>query len=223
MCYFSSFKLSIDMCSLKGVLFSTAPNRGAALVALQNIWRLLNSTTDRSEGGEKHFVQGLIEFLNVDFSYTFNHGKKQAENLSFKILPGETLALVGQSGSGKSTAIGLLEQFYTCTSGQILIDGKDIQSLNSEDLHQQMALVVQEPPLFRTSIRENIVYGLTEVPSQVINFYRKISIYCIRVYIYIYVCVCVCMCACVCAFICIFSYIYIYNIYIYIYIYIYIG
>lgn len=87
-------------------------------------------------------------------------------NFSLTIEPGSTVALVGASGSGKSTVIQLIERFYDPTSGSIRFDGADLKSLNVGWLRQQLGLVLQEPKLFGKSIRENISLGLPGVTQQ---------------------------------------------------------
>lgn len=81
------------------------------------------------------------------------------KGLSLKIEAGKTIALVGQSGSGKSTVIGLIERFYDPQNGSVLIDERDIKSYNLKKLRSHIALVSQEPTLFAGTIRENILYG----------------------------------------------------------------
>lgn len=82
------------------------------------------------------------------------------KKLDLQINSGQKIALVGASGCGKSTSIGLLERFYNPLAGKISIDGKDIKSLNLKWLRSQFGLVSQEPVLFARTIRENIIYGL---------------------------------------------------------------
>ena len=82
------------------------------------------------------------------------------KGLNITVKPGETLALVGQSGCGKSTCIQLLERFYDGSAGNVMIDGERISELNVKWLRQQIGLVQQEPILFDKTIKENILYGL---------------------------------------------------------------
>jgi ABC-type multidrug transport system fused ATPase/permease subunit len=82
------------------------------------------------------------------------------KNVSFEIKPGQTGALVGHSGSGKSTCVQLLERFYDVTDGFILIDDVDIRDLDPRWLHRKISLVSQEPTLFQKSIKENVKYGV---------------------------------------------------------------
>lgn len=107
----------------------------------------------------KKMIKGQIELKNVYFSYPSRPEQMIFRGLSIRIDHGETVALVGQSGSGKSTIIGLIERFYDPLKGSVEIDGRDIKSYNLRRLRSHIALVSQEPTLFAGTIRENIAYG----------------------------------------------------------------
>lgn len=102
---------------------------------------------------------GKIEFKNVCFNYPTRQDFPVLKNLSFVIENNQKVAFVGPSGSGKSSIIQLIERFYDVTSGEILIDGKNIKDWDLIDVRRQIGLVMQEPVLFKTSIPENIKYG----------------------------------------------------------------
>jgi ABC-type multidrug transport system fused ATPase/permease subunit len=121
------------------------------------------------EGTEIENFKGNIEFKHVSFKYP-SRDAYVLKNVSFKVKAGETAALVGHSGSGKSTCIQLLERFYDVTEGMIMLDGVDIREINPRWLHRQMALVSQDPVLFHASVRDNIIYGSWEATdAQVIE------------------------------------------------------
>jgi subfamily B ATP-binding cassette protein MsbA len=103
-------------------------------------------------------AKGTLAFEQVDFSYK-GDGQLALTQLSFKADAGETIALVGRSGSGKSTASALLLRFYDATAGKVLIDGKDITSYKLKDLRKQFAYVSQQVVLFNDTIANNIAYG----------------------------------------------------------------
>lgn len=105
-------------------------------------------------------VTGDIDFENVTFCYPMRPNTTVLDNYSLKFPAGKTTALVGASGSGKSTIVGLLERWYNPASGSIKLDGKSIQTLNLKWLRQQVRLVQQEPVLFSGSVYDNIVNGL---------------------------------------------------------------
>jgi ATP-binding cassette, subfamily B (MDR/TAP), member 1 len=104
-------------------------------------------------------IQGDIEFRDVYFSYPTRPDEQIFRDFSLAIQSGTTVALVGQSGSGKSTVISLIERFYDPQLGQVLIDGLDVKEFQLRWIRSKIGLVSQEPVLFAASIRENIAYG----------------------------------------------------------------
>lgn len=104
-------------------------------------------------------VKGDIEFRHVEFAYPARPEVSIFKDLSFKIRAGQSLALVGASGSGKSSVISLIERFYEPAAGRVLIDGRDIRKVNLRSLRQHIGLVQQEPALFATTVYDNILYG----------------------------------------------------------------
>ncbi|KID64334.1 ATP-binding cassette multidrug transport protein ATRC, partial [Metarhizium hybridum] len=113
------------------------------------------------ESGEKPSdVAGHIELENATFSYPSRPGTNVLDAFTLDIPSGKVTALVGQSGSGKSTIIGLIERWYNVTSGSIKLDGREIKDLNINWLRKNVRLVQQEPVLFQGSVFENIAYGL---------------------------------------------------------------
>uniref|UniRef100_A0A7E4W3A9 ABC-type xenobiotic transporter n=1 Tax=Panagrellus redivivus TaxID=6233 RepID=A0A7E4W3A9_PANRE len=111
------------------------------------------------EGETPSRIEGKIEIKNLEFSYPTRPDIKILKGVSFKADPGKTIALVGSSGCGKSTIIQLLMRYYTPSSGQIIIDGHEIQDLNIKYLREMIGIVSQEPILFNCTIEENISYG----------------------------------------------------------------
>jgi ATP-binding cassette subfamily B (MDR/TAP) protein 1 len=104
-------------------------------------------------------LKGDIKLKDVFFSYPARPDQMILKGLNLEIEAGKTVALVGQSGSGKSTIIGLIERFYDPIKGSIFIDNCDIKELHLKSLRSHIALVSQEPTLFAGTIRDNIVYG----------------------------------------------------------------
>lgn len=138
-----------------------------AVAAASRIFDLCNRQCEIpfDDGLELEDIHGKIEFVNVSFRYP-SREMYSLRNVSFTIEPGQTAALVGSSGCGKSTCIQLIERFYNPTEGTILLDGHDILELNPRWIHQHIGLVSQDPVLFRASIRDNITYGACDVSDE---------------------------------------------------------
>lgn len=120
------------------------------------------------KGKSLSHVRGKLEFREVHFSYPSRPDTPVLQEFNLTIGAGKTVGLVGGSGSGKSTIISLLERFYDPDKGDILLDGYDIKRLQLKWLRSQMGLVNQEPVLFATSIKENILMGREESPMELV-------------------------------------------------------
>ncbi|KAH9985634.1 P-loop containing nucleoside triphosphate hydrolase protein [Russula compacta] len=118
------------------------------------------------EGLRPSKVIGEITLENVDFNYPARPDVQIVKNLSLTFPAGKTTALVGASGSGKSTVVSLVERFYDPLAGSVRLDGVDIRDLNLKWLRSQIGLVSQEPTLFATTIRRNVEHGLINTPHQ---------------------------------------------------------
>uniref|UniRef100_A0ABM5GP39 ATP-binding cassette sub-family B member 5 isoform X1 n=1 Tax=Pogona vitticeps TaxID=103695 RepID=A0ABM5GP39_9SAUR len=142
---------------------SLAPDYNKSKVSAQRIFHLLDRKPpidSYNEEGEKlQKFEGNIEFKDIHFVYPTRTEVQVLQGLNLKVNKGQTLALVGSSGCGKSTSIQLLERFYDPGSGQVLVDGMDSKSLHIQWLRSRLGLVQQEPILFDCSIAENIQYG----------------------------------------------------------------
>ena len=123
----------------------------------------------------KENIKGKIDFKNVKFSYPLNPEVKILDNLSFSIEQGKILALVGYSGSGKSTISNLIQRFYDPIEGDILIDGINIKDFNLDWLHRNIGFVSQEPTLCNGTIEDNITYGLKDFSQEYFEEVCKIS------------------------------------------------
>ncbi len=129
----------------------------AAMASAERIFQLFDTEDFVNENANAELIQKFekdIEFKNVSFSY--DNSKWVLKNISFDVKKGETVAIVGATGSGKSSIINLLCRFYEFQSGEILIDGRDIRTINAESLRKLYALVQQDVFLFSRSIGENI-------------------------------------------------------------------
>ncbi|KAB0400287.1 hypothetical protein E2I00_018297 [Balaenoptera physalus] len=113
-------------------------------------------------------LEGRVDFENVTFTYRTRPHTQVLQNVSFSLSPGKVTALVGPSGSGKSSCVNILENFYPLEGGRVLLDGKPISAYDHKYLHRVISLVSQEPVLFARSITDNISYGLPTVPFEVV-------------------------------------------------------
>lgn len=148
-------------------LANVAPNGQAFTSSVAAASKII-STIERispmdptSEAGDKpEHVEGTLELRNIKHIYPSRPEVVVIENFNLVVPAGKTTALVGASGSGKSTIIGLVERFYNPVGGQVYLDGKDVSQLNLQWLRQQISLVSQEPILFSTTVYKNIQQGL---------------------------------------------------------------
>ena len=144
--------------------------------ATENLMDIINNPSEKQllKGQLKPAILGNIEFLKAGFSYPQRNDISVLNGISFAAKSNETIALVGSSGSGKSTISSLLMNYYTLNSGNILFDGVDIQDIDVEYLRSQMAMVPQEVILFAGTIRENISFGKTEATeAEIIDAAQK--------------------------------------------------
>ncbi|KAH7668707.1 Xenobiotic-transporting ATPase protein [Dioscorea alata] len=150
-----------------------------AIMAAKPILEMVKKNKEKNErnmiGGTLAEVDGHIQLCNVSFSYPSRPGVLIFDGLNLDIPSGKIVALVGGSGSGKSTIISLIERFYEPLSGTVLLDGHDIKNLQLKWLRQQIGLVNQEPTLFAMSIRENIIYGKEDATEEEIAHAAMLS------------------------------------------------
>jgi ATP-binding cassette subfamily B protein len=126
---------------------------------------------DAKDAKELPEIRGEVEFRNVSFSY--DNVKEVLENVSFKVRPGETIALVGPTGAGKSTIANLVCRFYDVQKGEVLIDGMNISSVTIASLRAQMGVMTQDNFLFTGTIKENIRYGKLDATDEEIEAAAK--------------------------------------------------
>lgn len=138
-----------------------------SLANIENLFGLLRQTPkveDSTDAGELIVTKGEIEFKGVSFHYRSD--RPIIKNISFRIAPGQKVAVVGASGAGKSTLVKLLFRFYDVSDGQILIDGQDIRTISQASLRANIGIVPQDTVLFNDSILENIRYGRPDAADQ---------------------------------------------------------
>jgi ATP-binding cassette subfamily B protein len=132
-----------------------------ASASAQRIFEILdtrNDITNKPGALELDSLRGEVQFENVTFRY-FKGGEPVLYAVSFTVKPGQTVALLGATGSGKSTIINLLPRFYDVSSGRVLVDGHDVRDVTLESLRARIGIVLQETTLFSGTIRDNIAYG----------------------------------------------------------------
>lgn len=148
----------------------------SAVAGAERVFDLLDEQAEEADFGEyvqSANIKGDIVFDRVSFSY--GEESQTIKNISFHVSPGETVALVGATGAGKTTIINLLARFYEINEGRILIDGKDISKLRRSELRQAMGFVLQDPFLFHTTIRENIRYGRLDATDEEVEEAAKLA------------------------------------------------
>ncbi len=147
-------------------IFNTFVRTKASTARIKEI---VDCDGDFSHDGEMKELNGDIEFRDVTFAYPNGSGVPALNNLSFSIRSGQSLAIIGPTGSGKSTIAWLLLRFYDVNNGKILIDGYDIKELNVDSVRNSVAIVPQKPMLFSGSVAENIRWGNREASSVMIK------------------------------------------------------
>jgi ATP-binding cassette subfamily B protein len=114
---------------------------------------------NRPEALKNFQLRGQVAFENVTFSYAGQDADPVLKDISFTAEPGQTVALLGTTGAGKSSLVHLIPRFYDATSGRVTIDGQDIRDLDVEELRRSIGIALQEAVLFSGTIRDNIRYG----------------------------------------------------------------
>ena len=159
--FFSFIMYTIMMGASIGSLPDLYASIQKSIGATENLMDLINKPSENQliNGTQKPAITGIVEFRNVGFSYPQRKDISVLNGISFSAKANETIALVGSSGSGKSTISSLLLHYYTINSGNILFDGVDINEIDLEYLRSHMAIVPQEVILFAGTIRDNISFG----------------------------------------------------------------
>ena len=122
------------------------------------------TVADEQDAKEMPPIKGRVEFEHVDFSY--ETGKPVLKDLSFTVNPGESVALVGPTGAGKSTIVNLISRFYNVNGGRVLIDGQDVSKVTLKSLRSQMGIMLQDSFIFSGTIEDNIRYGKLDATEQ---------------------------------------------------------
>ena len=138
------------------------------IASARRILELINRENhlDQNEQGYNRPMTGAIEFRHVSFAYP--DGETVLEDISFKVEPGQTVALVGQTGTGKTTLVKLVNRTYDVTSGQVLVDGVDVRDWNLEALRRGISIIEQDVFLFSRSLAENVAFGAPDAEPEAI-------------------------------------------------------
>ena len=120
-------------------------------------------------------VRGKVEFKNVEFSYKEDGGDPVLKNITFTAEPGQTVAILGSTGSGKSSLINLIPRFYDATKGQVTIDGVDVRNINMDSLRRHIGISLQDVALFSGTIKDNIRYGKPDASDEEVIKSAKIA------------------------------------------------
>ena len=144
-----------------GFIISLMAQASASATRIFEILDAKSDVTSKPGAPDLPAIQGTVEFKDVSFRY-FESGDNVLSDVSFTATPGQTIALLGATGSGKTTIINLIPRFYDATEGAILIDGQDVRDVTLDSLRSQIGIVLQETNLFTGTIRDNIAFGRPE-------------------------------------------------------------
>ena len=139
----------------------------SAMASVERIFEIMDTPSDIQDkpgAQEMPHIQGSVRFENVTFSY--DPEKVVLQNVSFDVKPGQTIALVGPTGAGKSTAVNLISRFYDVTGGAVKIDGHDIRDVNLKSLRRQMSVMMQDSFIFSGTVMDNIRYGKLDATDE---------------------------------------------------------
>jgi ATP-binding cassette subfamily B protein len=138
------------------------------IASAERILNMIKTETelDENQDGVRHPIQGEVSFENVSFSY---NGAPVLKGLSFRALPGETVAIVGLTGSGKTTLTRLINRIFDVSSGRVLVDGMDVREWSLESLRSQISTIEQDIFLFSRTLKENISFGLAEASQEAVE------------------------------------------------------
>lgn len=142
-----------------GHIFIFVSRAGASVGRVREVLEAEVEITDPLEPDRTPITSGKVVFENVSFSYDGRQGEPVLQSISFTVSPGEVVAIMGTTGSGKSTLVHLIPRFYDVTEGRILIDDRDVRQWGLETLRASIGMVLQESVLFSGTIRENICWG----------------------------------------------------------------
>ncbi len=147
-----------------------------AQVSAERICEVLDRRASVTEGTRQDGIRtGTVEFRNVSFRYP-HAGADELQNISFKVNKGETMAIIGATGSGKTTLISLIPRFYDATAGEVLVDGVNVRDYRFDALYRKLGYVTQKAVLFAGTIRDNIFFGESNAPADEANLASALAL-----------------------------------------------
>lgn len=168
-----AMQIMISMLML-AVMFIMVPRAQAAAVRINEVLETVPEISDREETVHLFNERGYVEFRDVTFSYD-GAEEPVLRNISFTAKPGEVTAVIGSTGSGKSTLVNLIPRFYDIDSGSILIDGVDIKDMTQQDLRHKIGFVPQKAILFSGTIADNIRFGSDNASDQEVRHAAEVA------------------------------------------------
>ena len=159
--YVQRFFEPVRTITIQATMFQRAMASGARIFEILD---LHIEMVDKPDARKMPPITGEVHFQDVSFAYT--PGIDVLKDINLHILPGQTVALVGMTGAGKTTLVSLVSRFYDVTSGNVTVDGHDVRDVTRESLAQQMSMVLQEPFLYSTTVKESIRYNHTEMTDE---------------------------------------------------------
>jgi ATP-binding cassette subfamily B multidrug efflux pump len=148
-----------------GMIMTMISQAGASAERVFEILDAQSEVIEKPDAVELPAIEGRVAFEDVSFRY-FGTGELVLQSVTFTAAPGQTVALLGATGSGKSTIINLIPRFYDVTDGRVAVDGYDVRDVTLDSLRRQISIVLQETTLFSGTIRENIVFGKPEATQE---------------------------------------------------------
>jgi ATP-binding cassette subfamily B protein len=150
------------------IMFVMVPRAQASAIRVNEVLDIVPGIADPPQSIQSTGQKGYVEFHDVTFSYP-GAELPAVSNISFAASPGEVTAIIGGTGSGKSTLINLIPRFYDVESGSVLVDGVDVRQMNQKELRAKIGFVPQTPVLFSGTVSENIRYGKTDATDEEIT------------------------------------------------------
>ena len=162
--------------TMLAMIFQTV-SRGTA--SMKRLNEVLNCVPTIADGETERLTDtesiGTVEFRNVSFAYPQTKGDAILKNISLKINSGETFAILGATGCGKSSLVNLIPRFYDVTEGQVLVDGKNVKNYNLRELRNKIAIALQKSELFSRSIEENIKWGKKDASHEEVETAARVA------------------------------------------------